>query len=386
MKNKGFTLIELLAVIVILAIIALIATPIILNIIDDTKESSKERSKELYLDAVANTIAAYNMKNPLVDLSDARCYIITENDEENNLTVGDLACSKTDDSDPIYIKVEMDGEKPKSGTIKFDNGNINKDETTVSFEESNDNNNNSSDNADLPTSPYIGCYADLDGNGEINVNIDGIIYADLAVGNTKGRQWGDENGVYTIPVETNLKEYEISENVVDGPFGERNIVTLLEDDVTKNKRFYVMTLIDFSSGGRDYFCWDANYNDIKYNTSNTFGSGATNTALLINYWKNNYNENNTEWSYVDIWSYLSSDSEWFVPSREEWAAFAKELEITANNNSTYGLNDCYWSSSQGNTNAGAWHVMWGSDIMFASGVTNGGYSYDRYYIRLSKIF
>ena len=32
-KNKGFTLIELLAVIVILALIALIATPIILNVI-----------------------------------------------------------------------------------------------------------------------------------------------------------------------------------------------------------------------------------------------------------------------------------------------------------------------------------------------------------------
>ena len=39
MKKKGFTLIELLAVIVILAIIALIATPIILGIIDDTRKS-----------------------------------------------------------------------------------------------------------------------------------------------------------------------------------------------------------------------------------------------------------------------------------------------------------------------------------------------------------
>ena len=40
--SKGFTLIELLAVIVILAIIALIATPIVLGIIDDTKKSSVE--------------------------------------------------------------------------------------------------------------------------------------------------------------------------------------------------------------------------------------------------------------------------------------------------------------------------------------------------------
>ena len=44
MRKNGFTLIELLAVIVILAIIALIATPIILGIINDAREESNERS------------------------------------------------------------------------------------------------------------------------------------------------------------------------------------------------------------------------------------------------------------------------------------------------------------------------------------------------------
>jgi len=61
MKEKGFTLIELLAVIVVLAIIAMIAIPIILNIINDTKKSSIERSKELYLDAVEQAIARKNL-------------------------------------------------------------------------------------------------------------------------------------------------------------------------------------------------------------------------------------------------------------------------------------------------------------------------------------
>ena len=42
-KKKGFTLIELLAVIVILGLIALIATPIILNIIN------KYRSKKSFI-------------------------------------------------------------------------------------------------------------------------------------------------------------------------------------------------------------------------------------------------------------------------------------------------------------------------------------------------
>ena len=42
MKRKGFTLIELLAVIVILAVIALIATPIILNMINDAKKRASK--------------------------------------------------------------------------------------------------------------------------------------------------------------------------------------------------------------------------------------------------------------------------------------------------------------------------------------------------------
>ena len=49
MKNKGFTLIELLAVIVILAIIALIATPVILGIIEDARTSARKESAKLVL-------------------------------------------------------------------------------------------------------------------------------------------------------------------------------------------------------------------------------------------------------------------------------------------------------------------------------------------------
>ena len=57
-KNKGFTLIELLAVIVILAIIALIATPIVLGIINDAKESSNKQSASFIINAVEQS---YNM-------------------------------------------------------------------------------------------------------------------------------------------------------------------------------------------------------------------------------------------------------------------------------------------------------------------------------------
>ena len=52
MNKKGFTLIELLAVIIVLAIIALIATPIIFNVIENAKIKSLENSTYGVVDAV----------------------------------------------------------------------------------------------------------------------------------------------------------------------------------------------------------------------------------------------------------------------------------------------------------------------------------------------
>ena len=63
MKNKGFTLIELLAVIVILAIIALIATPIILGIITDARTEAKERSAEAVVHAMETAYLTAMMKH-----------------------------------------------------------------------------------------------------------------------------------------------------------------------------------------------------------------------------------------------------------------------------------------------------------------------------------
>mgnify|MGYP004617496485 FL=1 len=52
MKRKGFTLIELLAVIVILAVIALITTPIILNMINNAKKGAAKDSAYGYIEAI----------------------------------------------------------------------------------------------------------------------------------------------------------------------------------------------------------------------------------------------------------------------------------------------------------------------------------------------
>lgn len=51
MNKKGFTLIELLAVIVVLAIIALIATPVVMNTITEAQKGADLRSVEGYMKA-----------------------------------------------------------------------------------------------------------------------------------------------------------------------------------------------------------------------------------------------------------------------------------------------------------------------------------------------
>jgi type IV pilus assembly protein PilA len=58
MNKKGFTLIELLAVIVILAALAIILTPIITSVIKSADENSARISAQNYADAVQNYISA----------------------------------------------------------------------------------------------------------------------------------------------------------------------------------------------------------------------------------------------------------------------------------------------------------------------------------------
>ena len=62
-KRYGFTLIELLAVIVVLAVIAMITTPIVFGVINTAKKGSAEQSTVAYAKAVEDTIAIAAMNN-----------------------------------------------------------------------------------------------------------------------------------------------------------------------------------------------------------------------------------------------------------------------------------------------------------------------------------
>lgn len=64
MKNKkGFTLIELIAVLVIMAIIALIVTPLVMNIIRKARAAADRRSVDAYGRSIEIALAGYLLDN-----------------------------------------------------------------------------------------------------------------------------------------------------------------------------------------------------------------------------------------------------------------------------------------------------------------------------------
>ena len=95
MKKQGFTLIELLAVIVILAVIALIATPIILNVIEDSKKGAAEQSVIGYINGIENSVLVSELDN-------------------NSLEDGSYNINE--------LNVEVKGNKPSSGNVTLENG------------------------------------------------------------------------------------------------------------------------------------------------------------------------------------------------------------------------------------------------------------------------
>ena len=110
MKNKkGFTLIELLAVIVVLAIIALIATPIVMNTIKNTKKGAAERTADNYIKQVETAVAELRIDG--TKISDGEYTI----DKDGNLTGNGL-------TEPITI--DISGTKPKGGRVEIKNGGV----------------------------------------------------------------------------------------------------------------------------------------------------------------------------------------------------------------------------------------------------------------------
>ena len=151
--HKGFTLIELLAVIVILAVIALIATPIILNMIESAKKSAAKDSAYGYIKAIeyetsladlkgkkyedkedytyneikvnikgeAPTGGRYSLKNGVVTSGVFCINGYTVNYSDNTMTVGDKGCTGEDlkyEGKVVLSETKGDYTYPESGTFE----------------------------------------------------------------------------------------------------------------------------------------------------------------------------------------------------------------------------------------------------------------------------
>ena len=82
-NQKGFTLIELLAVIVILAVIALIATPLIMGTITKAKKNSAVDSAYGYMKAVEQAIGEHQVDDPTGSFDVANKTFETSNNGNN---------------------------------------------------------------------------------------------------------------------------------------------------------------------------------------------------------------------------------------------------------------------------------------------------------------
>lgn len=113
MKVKGFTLVELLAIIVILAIIALITTPIVMDAIKSAKKGAVEEATNNYIKAVELTI------------QESRINGLKLSDGEYPITIdGNICSDKALECTDNKIMIQANGEKPNYGRIVLKNKSV----------------------------------------------------------------------------------------------------------------------------------------------------------------------------------------------------------------------------------------------------------------------
>ena len=105
-KINGFTLVELLAVIVILGIVALVTTPAILNVVNDSRIKGAEDKAWGIIDAVKLTYAQAQTQS--------------RNNPRTVVLPTTINFASDDGTQSLGQSITITGDKPISGTITID--------------------------------------------------------------------------------------------------------------------------------------------------------------------------------------------------------------------------------------------------------------------------
>ena len=317
-KNKGITLIALVITVIVLLILAGVTIATLTGengILTRASDAREQTERTNVIEQARTDILGIQTEKKEGNITKGELKTVLDkyfDDVPEDFTIDDVFTTKDE-----YGKHEI-------AVSEIYNGNLGETQEVISKTES-----------------YVGYYADIEGDG----TVDGIIYADLAKGNTGDGQWTDSDGNYTIPTEENVKDYYISKTDYEGDFGIKDV---LSPTGSGAGRFYVMALSDIDANTH-YWYYNAYgiMGDYATATSGNFGTGKANTETMIAKWNNSSNGGYGEQNANDMWGLIQTEvaNGWFVPSRGEWSAFAEELGRTTNYTES-GLSNWYWSSSQ----------------------------------------
>ena len=106
--KKGFTLIELLAVIIILAIIALIATPIILNVVEDARISAGKSETQMIYSGINSYCASSMMEEQLNGKDDICADGVTTEEVSTMVNLGNAIVNKVTYNNGKVTELEVE--------------------------------------------------------------------------------------------------------------------------------------------------------------------------------------------------------------------------------------------------------------------------------------
>ncbi len=230
----------------------------------------------------------------------------------------------------------------------------------------------------LPITKENLIYADYNNDGYA----DGIIVADAS-----------GNAVTTDKIGTgDFADYSVKEFDYFNASNQAKVKGYLVTRAKASNKFYVLALADYDSSTSHTWYKNASGKMTDYNSSSNsptsieIGTGENNTRLMIQ--RMAYHDQLVpdygSATDGDMWQILQTrPTGWFVPSKNEWNAFLTNLKAqgltTSNYNREFGLNSCYWSSSQSSSTT-AWYVN------FNGGCVSNVSVYDTNSVRLCATF